>query len=685
MIALVGQCVRLGQRIASLVLLLLVMPIAGLAAPYADYVIDARTGQVLHETNANTRLHPASLTKMMTLYIAFQAIEHGEISLDTPVTISKHAASMPPSHLGLRPGQRIALRYLIRAAAIKSANDAATAIAEALGGTDVAFAKRMTTTAKALGMSKTTFRNANGLTAEGHLSTAHDMTLLGRHLFYDFPQYYGIFSRRTADAGVAQVNSTNARFLNSYEGADGIKTGYTVPAGFNLVASAQRGNKRIIATIFGGTSTPMRNSRMTELLDLGFGKAPNKAAVQIPSTPDYMADASSGQPSGEDSVAMAVAASVSGSGDDVPGGAAKTLRVSGLIPSSPRPQQRPLPGATPATDPAAGPEGEDPAAVLMAMQSDINSVLAEAAKEPVFEQTTAPQPETSGLAAAALEDTTEPGADIALPDALPDALADALPDAGGDAVADALAQNAPAQPDPGAVATEIPTAEATTTGVTVADADDTMPHPARRPETAAPALPPVDVAAAEQGIGIEAAPADAEAGGATATGLVDATTLAEAEESAPAGDATESQSLAFMAAPPVLPTPAPPAAIVADAQTQKTVRPQPRDLSDQIILDPVGPAMVAAVEEPEVVTRISTSGGHQWGINIGNFPSRFDAEREMLHIALLENNALGDSLRKVVQRKGGFDANFLGLSQEAADLACRRLTARGDECSVVGP
>ena len=95
--------------------------------------------------------------------------------------------------------------------------------------------------------------------------------------------------------------------------------------------------------------------------------------------------------------------------------------------------------------------------------------------------------------------------------------------------------------------------------------------------------------------------------------------------------------------------------------------------------------MVAAVEEPEVVTRISTSGGHQWGINIGNFPSRFDAEREMLHIALLENNALGDSLRKVVQRKGGFDANFLGLSQEAADLACRRLTARGDECSVVGP
>ncbi|MCB2138840.1 MAG: D-alanyl-D-alanine carboxypeptidase, partial [Rhodobacteraceae bacterium] len=130
-----------------------------------------------------------SLTKMMTLYIAFEAIERGEISLDTKVTVSKHAASQPPSRLGLKPGQKIALRYLIRAAAIKSANDAATAIGEAIEGSEPAFAKRMTRTARALGMSKTTFRNANGLTTEGHLSTAHDMTILGRQLFYDFPQY----------------------------------------------------------------------------------------------------------------------------------------------------------------------------------------------------------------------------------------------------------------------------------------------------------------------------------------------------------------------------------------------------------------------------------------------------------------------------------------------------------------
>ena len=132
MAALAEQCVRSGRLFAAILVAFFLVPLAALAAPYADYVIDARTGQVLHENNANTRLHPASLTKMMTLYIAFEAIERGEISLDTKVTVSKHAASMPPSKLGLKAGQKIALRYLIRAAAIKSANDAATAIGEAI-------------------------------------------------------------------------------------------------------------------------------------------------------------------------------------------------------------------------------------------------------------------------------------------------------------------------------------------------------------------------------------------------------------------------------------------------------------------------------------------------------------------------------------------------------------------------
>jgi D-alanyl-D-alanine carboxypeptidase len=261
-------------------------------------VIDARTGEVLHSRNADTRLHPASLTKMMTLYLAFQAVESGQISLDTIVTISRNAASEPPSKLGLRKGQKIRFRYLIRAAAVKSANDAATAIGETVAGSESAFAKLMTSTALRMGMTRTTFKNAHGLTASGHLSTARDMTTLGRRLFFDFPDYYNLFSRRTTDAGIRNVYNTNRRFLAAYKGADGIKTGYTNAAGFNLVASAERGEKRIIATMFGGRSTAARNKRVAELLDMGFNRAPTRVAVKKPAP---LAVASLGGP---DSVTM---------------------------------------------------------------------------------------------------------------------------------------------------------------------------------------------------------------------------------------------------------------------------------------------------------------------------------------------------------------------------------------------
>ncbi|MEP3578896.1 MAG: D-alanyl-D-alanine carboxypeptidase family protein, partial [Sulfitobacter sp.] len=281
------QPARYGLFLFAALWVLVILPLSAMAAPYAAYVIDARTGKEIHAENADTRLHPASLTKMMTLYIAFQAVERGELSLDTQVTISKNAASEPPSKLGMRPGQKIALRYLIRAAAVKSANDAATAIGEAIEGSEAAFARRMNRTAKQLGMTRTTFKNMHGLTESGHLSTARDMTALGRHLLYDYPQYYNLFSRITADAGVRKVSHTNRRFLGSYKGADGIKTGYTRAAGFNLTASAERGNERIIVTVFGGKSTASRNAKVAELMDLGFRRAPSSAPLRKPVPPVY--------------------------------------------------------------------------------------------------------------------------------------------------------------------------------------------------------------------------------------------------------------------------------------------------------------------------------------------------------------------------------------------------------------
>ena len=368
------------------------------AAPYAAFVMDARTGETLYSKNAEARLHPASLTKMLTLYIAFQAIESGEIGLDSMVTITRNAAAEPPSKLGLKAGQKVALRHLIRAAAIKSANDAATAIGEGIGGSEAAFAERMNRTAKALGMTGSTFRNANGLTAEGHMSTARDMTILGRRLFYDFPQYYNIFSRRETDAGLADVLNTNRRFLEAYKGADGIKTGFTNAAGFNLTASAERGGVRIIATVFGGTSVAQRNSKMAELLDLGFAKAPANAPVLRPQAiqPEVVA-----QPE-----------LVAEGGDPLM--PAKTIRVVTAVSKTMRPQRRPgdpapevVVAAAPEPAPIPAPAAEtfdDPLAeaiaaevAVAAMQDSISGALAEAlggpaAPAPAAAPAAAPEP-----------------------------------------------------------------------------------------------------------------------------------------------------------------------------------------------------------------------------------------------------------------------------------------------------
>ena len=262
----------------------------GLAAPYAEMIMDARSGKVLRSRNADTQLHPASLTKMMTLYVAIEAVENGEIGLDTKVTISSFAASEPPSKLHMKVGSRIRLRYLMRAAAVRSANDAATAIAEAISGSEEKFAKRMNRTARAMGMKNTNFKNAHGLTQRGHYSSARDMSILGRHVIYDYPEYYNLFSRVSADVGGKTILSTNRKFLNAYRGADGIKTGYTSAAGFNLVASAKRGKERIIATVFGGRSTATRNKRVAELLDLGFERAATNVAFNKPALPNYQSN-----------------------------------------------------------------------------------------------------------------------------------------------------------------------------------------------------------------------------------------------------------------------------------------------------------------------------------------------------------------------------------------------------------
>ena len=244
------------------------------AAPKASLVMDLRNGKVLYARSADRKLHPASLTKMMTLYVTFQALRAGRIKLDQKVRVSRHASRQPASKLYLRSGQRVTIRSLIRATAIKSANDAAMVLAEAVGGSQRKFGRMMTQQAKRLGMNNSVFKNPHGLTQSGHYSTARDMAKLGRHLFHDFPQYYNIFKRRSDHAAGKRIWNTN-RLLSTYAGADGIKTGYTRAAGYNLVATAHRGKKRVLAVQFGASSSGDRARRVAKLLDIGFSRAKN--------------------------------------------------------------------------------------------------------------------------------------------------------------------------------------------------------------------------------------------------------------------------------------------------------------------------------------------------------------------------------------------------------------------------
>lgn len=238
-------------------------------AKYASVVMDAETGRVVHAVNANTRNYPASLTKMMTLYMVFEALEDGRLSMHRRLKVSARAARQPSSRLGLRKGQTITVEQAILAMVTKSANDVAATVAEALSGSERKFALAMTATARRLGMDRTIFRNASGLPHRGQQSTARDMAVLARALITDFPRYYHFFSTKTFTFGGIRHRNHN-KMIATYDGADGIKTGYIRASGFNLVASAKRGGHRLIGVVFGGRSPRARDRHMARLLDKGF-------------------------------------------------------------------------------------------------------------------------------------------------------------------------------------------------------------------------------------------------------------------------------------------------------------------------------------------------------------------------------------------------------------------------------
>jgi D-alanyl-D-alanine carboxypeptidase len=247
------------------------MPRPAAAAPInAHIVIDAASGQVLLESNADAITYPASLTKMMTLYLLFDALHSGEVKLDQPLAISWNAAHKPSTNLALSVGETITVRQAISAMIIHSANDAATVVAEAISGSEVAFAQKMNAKAQALGMARSFFRNANGLPDPLQHTTARDIATLAMALHRDFPQFYPLFSE-TRFSFNGRSYFTKNRLLLRYPGADGLKTGYIHLSGFNLATSAMRNGRRLFAVILGGPSRSQRDAEMWALLDQGFG------------------------------------------------------------------------------------------------------------------------------------------------------------------------------------------------------------------------------------------------------------------------------------------------------------------------------------------------------------------------------------------------------------------------------
>ncbi|HYC03181.1 MAG TPA: D-alanyl-D-alanine carboxypeptidase family protein [Azospirillaceae bacterium] len=242
------------------------------AAKYASIVIDAETGAVLHASGADTRNYPASLTKMMTLYLTFDALNSGKLQLNQRLPVSARAAGQAPSKLGLRAGDSIEVEDAILALVTKSANDASVVLAEAIGGTEAKFAQMMTDKARKIGMTRTTFRNANGLPNAQQLTTARDMARLGQALIYDHKKYYRYFSTTNFQFRGANHHNHN-RLMSRYEGMDGLKTGFINASGFNLVASATRDGRRLIGVVMGGETSGWRDRHMAELLDRGFSGA----------------------------------------------------------------------------------------------------------------------------------------------------------------------------------------------------------------------------------------------------------------------------------------------------------------------------------------------------------------------------------------------------------------------------
>jgi D-alanyl-D-alanine carboxypeptidase len=622
------------------------------AAPYADIVVDANSGAVLHATNPDARRHPASLTKIMTLYLLFEQLDAGKLKLDTPLKVSAEASGQSPTKLGLKPGSTLAVEDAIKGMVTRSANDAAVVVAEAIAGSEDDFARLMTRKAQALGMNNTVYKNASGLPDDNQITTARDQSTLGRAIQERFPRYYKYFSIRTFTFRGESISNHN-HLLGKVEGVDGIKTGYINASGFNLVTSVHRGNRYLVAVVMGGSSGGSRDARMRELIN------DKIALASIKRTAPMVAEAS-GTPDVRPEPMVVTKAEAK----PAPMAVAKAEPKSEAK-SEPKPEPMVVTKAEPKVAAAKVEPKEAPKAEAKA---EPRFAVASATSLPVRFNSAAPSAEPAALrsepaVAATLTQTqiaagstdpirpvlvktltVRPGVRTASLAASPVAspAAEAQPVAAPAPMAAAKAE--PAAPPPAPVAAAKPEPAAVPPEVA------TKPEPAAAPAAAA-------IAAKEE----PAAPPPMAAVAAAAAKPEPAAEPANA----PRPGASSAPPAPVAAAAPVVPTPKPapvaPAAKVAAATS------------------PAKPAAAAPTAKPQ----------HRpgWIIQVGAFPAEQAAQQRLSTVQSKASKMLSgaEAFTETVDKGGTtyYRARFAGLDKDKAEAACKYLKKNDVECVTV--
>ena len=634
------------------------------AAPYADIVVDANSGAVLHATNPDARRHPASLTKIMTLYLLFEQLDAGKLKLDTPLKVSAEASGQSPTKLGLKPGSTLAVEDAIKGMVTRSANDAAVVVAEAIAGSEDDFARLMTRRAQALGMNNTVYKNASGLPDDDQITTARDQSTLGRAIQERFPRYYKYFSIRSFTFRGESISNHN-HLLGKVEGVDGIKTGYINASGFNLVTSVHRGNRYLVAVVMGGSSGGSRDARMRELIN------DKIALASIKRTAPMVAEAS-GTPDVRPEPMVVTKAEAK----PAPMAVAKAEPKSDPK-SEPKPQPMVVTKAEPKVAAAKVEPKEAPKAEAKA---EPRFAVASATSLPVRFNSAAPSAEPAALrsepaaaamltqtnAAAGSTDpirpvlvktlTVRPGVRTASLAASQVALpaAEAQPVAAPAPMAAAKAE--PAAPPPAPIAAEPPAPPPAPVAAAKPEPAAVPPEVATKPEPAA--------APAAAAISAKEEPAAPPPMAAVAAAAAKPEPAAE-PANAPRPGASSAPPAPVAAAAPVVPTPKPapvaPAAKVAAATSTAK------------------PAAAAPTAKPQ-----HRAG---WIIQVGAFPAEQAAQQRLSTVQSKASKMLSgaEAFTETVDKGGTtyYRARFAGLDKDKAEAACKYLKKNDVECVTV--